>query len=205
MQNDDVQVPVGDGETDPTSLATKRIGDPVTPPDTARVPLVIERDYEMDDCGVGGPMMVWWSRGHGHDRRAFIDALIAECDDDIPRISWDDPLVELWQSNVRTGTGVEYRRSRERSHPRSGQFPVTVLDLERGRRGAPKCSVRDCDGAWYSTPPVKVAIEAEGEHWSIDVPLCREHSRRMPDSHYRMAVIPIGATIMLERAAGGVS
>lgn len=165
--------------------------------------LEIERDYEMDvDGELGGQMLVWWSRGHGHDPEKFIRAVVDNClenGDAIPRIGENDGPVEMWQHNVRVGDGIRYDRTDTAPvKPRSPLFPVTVLDVENRRAGSRACSVPACVRPWAGSRQVLVVTKVDDDDpMTVYLPLCRKHSEQIPDPTYRLRLVPVGATIML--------
>lgn len=170
----------------------------------------IEQDHEYDSGEVGGPLAVFWCKGHGHSESAFIRAVLDYCldnDVDIPAIRWDDRPVESWQQNVAHQDGIEYRRDlTPPTSPRSSRFPITILDLEGPRRhGATKCAVNHCNEPWGRGAPVRVVVEPSmgspyygDEHMDVTLWLCREHAKRLPEPSYRVCLVPVGAVITLE-------
>lgn len=171
--------------------------------------IVINQDNEYDDGEVGGPIPVFWTKGHGHDAGEFMRAVVMFCLDNdvtIPRLDpWDDKPVETWQQNVAVHDGIEYRRDKTPpTSSRSSRFPITILDLEGPRRhGGTKCGVDHCDEPWGRGTPVRVAIEptdAGLDYMGVTIWLCREHAKRFPEPSYRVCMVPIGATITLPGA-----
>lgn len=181
--------------------------DPVPAAEPAH--LEITQDHEYTDDEFGGPLPVFWAKGHGHDPLAFIRAVVDYCLDngaDIPAI--EDGLLpeETWQQNLSLRDGVEYRRDPEPpTSPRSSRFPVTVLDLESPRRsGGTKCGVDGCDEPYSVGTPIRVLIEPGMGEPELGAPrlflrvwLCREHHRRFPEPSYRVCMIPVGAEVVL--------
>lgn len=180
----------------------------------------IEQDYEIEDDGeVGGPLAVFWTVGHGHDPYDVIRAVVEHCLDegrDIPRIDGDRAPVEMWQTVVKRGDCVEYRRAASKDqlppYTRAADIaPITLLDLDARARGAAKCSIRDCRNPWKSGVPVQVATKPDPPDGSmprrehVEVWLCRDHQDVMADKYYRMAVVPVGAVIELEPDKGVAS
>lgn len=171
--------------------------------------IAITQDYEFDeDCGLGGPMLSFWTAGHGHDPEQFIRAVIdhtLEEHGSVPRIELEDKPVEMWQRTLDRRDGVEYSRQStgpDGSVPRS--VPITLLDLERRSRGGTKCSVVDCTEPWSSGPSAIVRVEADDRGPTVKSPyvavrmwFCREHRQQFPDPSYRVCMVPVGATIML--------
>lgn len=169
----------------------------------------IVQDHECDGDEIGGPISVFWAKGHGYDAREFIRAVVEYCldrDADVPPITWEDGPVETWQQNVVHQAGVEYRR--DATPPKalhSSRFPVTILDLEQPRRrGSAKCSVDQCTEPWFAGAMVRVAVEpGQGEptsgspYMAVTLWLCREHRKNLPSPSYRVCLIPVGATILL--------
>lgn len=168
--------------------------------------IVIEQDWEWDeDQGLGAPMPVFWAKGHGHDHNEFIREVIEHClddDSDIPAIPADAALEEVWQQNVAHNESIEFRRTTEvPASLRSPKFPVTVLDLAGPRKGGAKgCGIDRCGEAWSSGVPVRVLIDTDSEYMAAHLWLCREHSKRFPEPSYRVCMIPVGATVVLEPA-----
>lgn len=166
--------------------------------------LEIYQDHEFDpDFGDNGPRPMFWAKGHGHDIREFIRAILKYCldnDVDIPAIPCDIEPVETWQQNVEHDGGIEYwRDSIPPSTPRTSRFPITLLDLDRQGRGGTKCSVIYCSEPWSTGPTASVRVEPsdDSEYASVRVWLCREHRNRWPEPSYRVCMIPVGATILL--------
>lgn len=173
----------------------------------------ITQDYEFDeDCGLGGPMLSFWTEGHGHDPERFIRAVIdhtLEEHGSVPRIDPDDAPVEMWQRTIDRRDGVEYSRQStapEGSNPRAE--PITLLDLERGHRGGTKCGVIGCTKPWSSGLPVVVRVEADdrgptviNSYMTVLMWFCRDHAHHVPEPSYRVCMIPVGATIMLPTPA----
>ncbi len=166
--------------------------------------LAIEQDAELDDDGnIGGWLNVFWAAGHNLDPEAFIRGVVDRCLEyhgAIPAIHADDTPAEVWQTNVERQDSVEFHRTPEPGSPRSRSFPVTVLDLERNRRGATKCSIDKCREPWATGPAAQVAVEpTDGtDYMAVRFWLCREHAKRFPEPSYRVCLIPVGATIVLE-------
>lgn len=166
----------------------------------------IHQDHECSDDGeVGGPMSVFWCRGHGHDEREFIMAVLDYCLDNdlnIPAIGWEDTASEQWQANIAIGDGIRYDRFVEAGPARrSPRFPITILDLERPkRRGAPKCLVKDCVDPWFSSTPIRAISDADHDYLAVEFHLCREHRKLLPDPSYRVVLVPVGATVVLNQA-----
>ncbi len=168
----------------------------------------IVQDHEYDE-EIGGPLAVFWAKGHDYDTRAFIRAVLDYCMDedvDIPSITADDTPIQMWQRNVTRRDGVEYVRDVTPPESlRSSKFPITVLDLEGARRhGGTKCSISDCHEPWSVGRPVRVVVEPTDGGAEIGSPymaaemwLCRGHSRRMPEPNYRVCLVPVGAEILL--------
>lgn len=166
----------------------------------------IVQDSEWDG-ELGGPLGVFWTRGHGHDARDFIRAVLDYClynDVDIPAITGDDAPVKTWQQNVSHQDSVEYQRDpTPPTSVRSPRFPITLLDLEGPRRhGGTKCSVDDCPEPWSQGAPVQVRIEADVEgaglrYMAVRMWFCRKHARQFPEPSYRVCMIPAGAEILL--------
>jgi hypothetical protein len=168
----------------------------------------IIQDSEFDG-EVGGPLAVFWSKGHGHDARDFIRAVLDYCldnDVDIPAIAYDDALVETWQQNVSRQGAIEYRRDpTPPESSRSPRFPITVLDLERGARGGFKCAVDDCSEPWSVGTPARVCVEpSDGatSYMSVRMWFCRDHRRQLPEPSYRVCMVPVGAEIVLPAGGG---
>lgn len=175
----------------------------------------IYQDCEYDGESFSSVLPVFWAKGHdlneGEFRLAVIHYLIDE-EGDFPAMSWEDPIEEQWQRNVEvSGGGIEYRRRDDRPgyDDFTGPvdwFPITILDLERQRRGQHKCAVTQCREPWSVGSPAQIRVsptvgdEAElggtpGE--SIYLWLCRKHRKRYPEPCYRVCMVPVGATIML--------
>lgn len=176
----------------------------------------IYQDCEYDEGEFHAPLPVFWAKGHDLDEDQFRRAVVEFCLDeerDIPAISWEDDIREMWQRNVEVpGGGVEYRR---RGPEKPGYddftgptdwFPITILDLEVQRRGAHKCSVIRCNEPWSMGSPARVAVSPTvgDEHElggtpqvSVYLWLCREHRKAYPEPSYRVFMVPVGATIML--------
>lgn len=175
----------------------------------APAPIVIEQDCELDDEGqVGAWLNVFWAVGHGHDPEAFLRAVVDRCLEyhgAIPAIHADDTPAEVWQENIDRRDGVEFRRTGDAPGPRQARvFPVTVLDLERSRRGAMKCGVDQCREPWDTGAAVKVCVEpGDGvDYTAVRMWLCRDHRGLLPEPSYRVCLVPVGATILLpEKAA----
>jgi hypothetical protein len=183
----------------------------------------IYQDAEYDDGEFGSFLPVFWTKGHDLDENQFRRAVVEFCLDeerDIPAISWEDDIREMWQRNVEvSGGGVEYRRTTQpHAYPGSmdGQetFPITILDLEVSRRGAHKCSVIRCNEPWSMGSPARVAVSPTigDEHElggtpqvSVYLWLCREHRKAFPEPSYRVFMVPVGATIMLPKPAEATS
>ena len=174
----------------------------------------ITQDSEFDG-EVGGPLDVFWAKGHGHDPREFIRAVLDYClfnDVDIPAIAYDDTPVETWQQNVSHQGAIEYRRDpTPPESSRSPRFPITVLDLDRRTRGGVKCSVDDCSEPWSVGTPARVVVEpapdgdASRRYMSVRMWFCREHRRQIPEPSYRVCMVPVGAEIVLpEPQAAGI-
>lgn len=179
-------------------------------PETQELTIEITQDYEFDeDCGLGGPMLSFWAEGHGHDPEQFIRAIIDYTlteHGSVPRIDPEDQPLKMWQRTIERGDGVEYRRHLAESDDAHGRGakPITVLDLERPRRGGTKCGVVGCTNPWSSGPSAIVRVEADGRGPTVNNPymsvrlwFCREHSRQFPEPSYRVCMVPVGATIML--------
>ncbi len=169
-------------------------------------PIVIEEDFEYDGEDIGGPLGIYWTKGHGHDQRKLTEAVVTFCLDEyggVPSIPEDTPIEELWQRNVEVGDGVYYERSATKPTARSDRaFPVTVLDTSTPRRGGVwGCAVRGCHEPWYCTVPLRVVVaatDAESDnYWSVDMRLCRDHHARLPGDYYRTLVVPVGTTVVL--------
>lgn len=168
----------------------------------------IFQDHEFTGSEIGGPMAVFWAKGHGFDPRGFIRAVLDYCldnDVDIPAITGDDAPVETWQQNVTQGGAIEYRRDpTPPSSLRSSRFPVTVLDLDSRRHGGTKCAVSDCREPWSAGTPVQVRVEPDteepGPYMAVCLWLCREHRTALPEPFYRVCMVPVGATILLPPA-----
>lgn len=161
----------------------------------------IQRDYESFDGEIGGPMDVFWTRGHGHDPDEVVRAAIALSLEwgSVPRIDEDDAPVEMWQQNVRIADGIEYRRTK--SKPSEDRhcpaFPVTVLDLDRRRAGAHPCAFKECRNPWQVGSPLRVVVGPDEPYRSVTIHACAEHRRLMPEPYYRAVVVPVGAEIVL--------
>lgn len=173
--------------------------------------LVIYQDHEYDgDFELGDLVPSFWTKGHGHEPCAFIRAVVAYCldnDVDIPAIPQDVDPVELWQQNIAVDGGVEYRRGpTPPTSSRTSRFPITLLDLETlRRRGSTKCSVIGCSEPWsVSSPAARLCVERHQRKNEISVQLwlCREHQKCWPEPLWRVAVVPVGATVMLPQPAG---
>lgn len=177
---------------------------------TPGAPTTIEiiQDCEFDeDCGLGGPMPSFWAEGHGHDPEQFIRAVIdytLEENGSVPRI--DAQPVELWQRTIDRRDGVEYSRlATAPDRSTRGYEPITLLDLERLGRGGTKCSVVGCAKPWSSGPAAVVRVEADSREPTVNDPymavrmwFCREHARQFPEPSYRVCMVPVGATILLQ-------
>jgi hypothetical protein len=167
------------------------------------------QDHEFDDAaGIGGPLPVFWAKGHGFDDRAFIRAVLDYCLDnhvDIPAITMNDAPVETWQQNVARSGSIEYQRdSSPPTSSRSPRFPITLLDLDRRGHGGTRCAVTGCDEPWSTGAPVRVCVEPGSGEAELGAPymavclwLCREHRKHLPEPLYRVCLVPVGATILL--------
>ena len=175
----------------------------------------ITQDYEFDeDFGLGGSMLSFWAKGHGHDAEQFIRAVVDFTLTErgsVPRIEEEDAPVEMWQRVIERHDGVEYSRilaESDDAHGR-GAEPVTVLDLERRGRGGTKCGVTGCTKPWSSGKAAMIRVEADGRGPTVNNPymsvrmwFCREHCRQFPEPSYRVCMIPVGATILLPASDG---
>lgn len=176
-------------------------------------PIEIYQDNEYDGEEFSAPLPVFWAKGHDLNHndflRAVVEYCIEECDFEIPAMSWDDDIDEQWQRNVEVpGGGVEYWRTTEPpEYPGSMEgketFPITILDLEKRRRGAHKCSVTHCREPWSVGSPARVRVSTDEKEVSVYLWLCREHLKAYPEPSYRVCMIPVGATIMLPPTCEG--
>lgn len=164
----------------------------------------IEQDHEAFDDDIGSPMDVFWAKGHGHDPADFIRSVVEHCLDygrSIPRIPDDLRPVEMWQRNVPSGDCIVYHRYAERPAGRGasrGMFPVTVLDVDGRRSGATKCSVNGCENPWMSGRPVAAKVDMDETYTAVTLWFCRKHGHKFPEPSYRVCMVPVGATIVLE-------
>jgi hypothetical protein len=172
------------------------------------IEIVQDSEFDELDGGVGAPLAVFWAKGHGHDPRKFIRAVLDYClfeDADIPAIAYDDAPIETWQQNVSHQGAIEYRRdTTPPESSRSPRFPITVLDLERRTRGGFKCMVDDCHEPWSVGTSARVVVEPtpDGDappsrYMSVRMWFCREHRRHLPEPSYRVCMVPVGAEIVL--------
>ena len=163
----------------------------------------IEQDYEVFDGGeLGSRVDCFWAVGHGLDHHDFMVAVIDHCIEwgASPSFSHDDAPVEMWQVKIPDGDTWVWERSIEKPDRvrASDAQAVTVLDLERRRPGAPKCSVHGCREPWSSGPTVQTTASDEFDvRLAVEFRLCRAHQKLLPDPVYRLAFIPVGATITL--------
>ncbi len=169
----------------------------------------ITQDHEFDEsCGLGGPMLSFWTDGHGHDPEQFIRAVIdhtLEEHGSVPRIAPEDEPVEVWQRTIDRRDGVEYsRRSTAPDRSAHEYKPITLLDLEQHTRGGTKCSVVNCPKPWSSGPSATVRVEPENREPTVNNPymavrmwFCSEHRHLFPEPSYRVCLVPVGATILL--------
>ena len=162
----------------------------------------INQDCEVDDDGdIGGWLEVFWAEGHGHNAEEFIRAVVDHCLEwghDIPRIAEGCEPVELWQCDRKRGDSVVFDRRSEPAGLLAHWRAVTVLDCERRFFGAASCSVTDCTRPVMSSQGFPIAWEPDGEYVALDMRLCSEHRRLIPDQSYRLRFVPVGATIVLE-------
>ncbi len=163
----------------------------------------IMQDCEVDDDGdVGGWLDVFWCEGHGHDAETFILAVVDHCLEwghDIPKIPSDAVVAEVWQHDRKVGDSVIFERRSNLDGVRLAAWrPVTVLDCERRFFGGSSCSVAACTRPVRSSQAVPVVWEPDGEYLALEMRLCDEHRRQVPEKSYRLRFIPVGATIMLD-------
>lgn len=164
----------------------------------------IHQDHEFDENGVGGPLPVWWCRGHEVEREDFLTAVFEFCLDnciDVPAIPFDAAVSRVWQHNVAVGDGVRYDRTSEKpTKPRSPFFPITVFDCYSRTAGDRRCNVRGCKEPWHVTKPIRVisSVEDSDDFWSVEVTLCAAHLKRFGDNaSHRTLIVPVGATLQL--------
>ena len=158
-----------------------------------------EVDYDGD---VGGWLDVFWAEGHGHDAAGFLRAVVDHCLDsghDIPKIPAELEPAEVWHHDRKVGDSVIYQRRTDLGGARLADWrPVTVLDCERRFFGGSSCSVTHCTRPVMSAQAFPIVWEPDGEYVALDMRLCDEHRRQVPEQPYRLRFIPVGATIMLE-------
>ncbi len=150
-------------------------------------PIEIVQDCEYDeDEGLGQPMPVFWTAGHGHSAREFVRAVVDHCLDEtgqVPRISYRDCPREVWQMTVSRGPAVEYLRINRPAGQERGWDPVTLLDLTRTSRGAIRCSASGCDQPGRAGSLVRVPVAASPQavpSLSVGLWLCAEHAEQVP-------------------------
>jgi hypothetical protein len=169
----------------------------------------VERDYEVfDEYDIGSPLDVFWTKGHDVAPLAFVRAIVEHCLDeeiDIPRINVEDAPEKLWQYNIDHNGILEFHRSPDKPEGYHGReaFPVTVLDLEKARRrGMRKCSVEHCREPWSHGMPIRVLISPADSEQQITarIWLCRTHGNKFPEPIYRVFMVPVGATVVLDGA-----
>ena len=163
----------------------------------------IMQDCEVDDDGdVGGWLDVFWCEGHGHDAGDFVQSVVDHCLEwghDIPKIPSDAVVAEVWQHDRKVGDSVIFERRSNLDGVRLADWrPVTVLDCERRFFGGSSCSVTNCTRPVMSAQGFPIVWEPDGEYLALDVRLCAEHRRQIPDQCYRLRFIPVGATIVLK-------
>ena len=163
----------------------------------------IMQDCEVDDDGdVGGWLDVFWCEGHGHDAGKFIRAVVDHCLDwghDIPKVPKGLEPVEMWHHDRTVGDAVIHQRRTDREGVRLADWrPVTVLDCERRFFGGSSCSVTNCTRPVMSAQGFPIVWEPDGEYLALEMRLCDEHRRQVPEKSYRLRFIPVGATIMLD-------
>ena len=161
------------------------------------------QDCEVDyDGDVGGWLDVFWTEGHGHDSVEFIRAVVDHCLDsghDIPKIPAELEPAEVWHHDRKVGDSVIYQRRTDLEGARLADWrPVTVLDCERRFFGGSSCSVTHCTRPVMSAQAFPIVWEPDGEYVALDMRLCDEHRRQVPEQPYRLRFIPVGATIVLE-------
>jgi hypothetical protein len=145
----------------------------------------------------GGPLRSWYAEGH-HEPAVFAAALVHllldEYDDDIPSIELDRIRQRYMRKVPNLDGGWTSSFSDE---PGRGAMAVTLFDAEVSRRGL-SCAVRGCDRPVSTQHPVRTAVAVEGvSEFTVDLTLCRDHSRQMPNPSYRVFMVPVGATILL--------
>lgn len=163
----------------------------------------IMQDCEVDDDGdIGGWLDVFWAEGHGHDAGDFVQSVVDHCLEwghDIPKIPSDAVVAEVWQHDRKVGDSVIFERRSNLDGVRLAAWrPVTVLDCERRFFGGSSCSVTNCTRPVMSAQGFPIVWEPDGEYLALDVRLCAEHRRQIPDQRYRLRFIPVGATIVLK-------
>lgn len=145
----------------------------------------------------GGPLQSWYAEGH-HEPAAFATALVRllldEYDADIPAIELDR-VTQRYMRKVPNFDGGW--TSSFTDEPGRGAMPVTLFDAEVARRGL-NCAVRDCGHSVSTNWPVRTAVTVEAvSEFAVDLRLCRDHQKAMPQPIYRVFMVPVGATILL--------
>ena len=57
-----------------------------------------------------------------------------------------------------------------------------------------------CTRPVMSAQAFPIVWEPDGEYVALDMRLCDEHRRQVPEQPYRLRFIPVGATIVLNEA-----
>ena len=145
----------------------------------------------------GSSIRSWYAEGH-HEPAVFAAALVHllldECGDDIPSIELDRIKQQYMRKvpNFDGGWTASFT-----DEPGRGAMPITQFDAEVARRGL-SCAVRGCDRSVSTQHPVRTAVAVEGvSEFTVDLHLCHDHARQMPNPTYRVFMVPVGATILL--------
>ncbi len=163
----------------------------------------IIQDHEVDEDGeVGSRLACFWTEGHGHDVANFVHAVVDHCLDYGEPVNVDpDAVREMWQYDRKSGDSVTYERGQAipEGSPWRMWRPITVVDMERHRRGNPRCSVKDCDRPWQAGTPVRVAVDESDfdDYTAVEMRFCAEHRAKFPEPYYRTLLVPVGATLTL--------